>query len=149
MAKEKNYRIDGKKIYAAVAALSEKELKEVKNYIALGYDMIPVEKKVKTKAEKEAEAAANPYSKVNVEAFLKQEGNEKLWKEYKARHDEQAGTNRFRKNPETKEIEQLPDEPKFLNSGKPKKKGFANCIGWFTEKFEYDPETKTYKAKEK
>ena len=146
MAKEKNYRIDGKKIYAAVAALSEKELKEVKNYIALGYELIAIEKKTKTKEEKEAEAAANTYSKKNIEAFLKQKGKEALWEEYSKRYNEQAGTNRKRTNPETGKIEVLPDEPKFLKSGKVKVKGFATCIGWFRVKFAWDEEAKEYKA---
>ena len=148
MAKEKNYSIDGKKIYAAVVALSEKELKEVKNYIALGYELIPVEKKTKTKEEKEAEAAANPYSKQNVEAFLKEKYEDTLYAEYLKRYNEQAGTNRFRKNSKGV-VEALEDKPKFLKDGTPKAKGFANCIGWFREQFEWDAEKETYKAKKK
>ena len=67
----KNYTIDGKKVYATVKKLSAADLKEIKNYLALGYELVDVEPKKITKEEKAAAAAANPYSKQNVEAFLK------------------------------------------------------------------------------
>lgn len=141
MAKEKNYSISGNKIFAVIAKLNSKELKEVLNYKALGYELVSVEPKKETKEEKAAAQKANPYSKINVEAFLKKKGNEDLYKEYKERYNEQAGTNRKVKG------KKIADEPKFLKSGEPKVKGFANCIGWFTEKFEYNKETKEYDAK--
>ena len=133
----KNYTIDGKKVYATVKKLSAADLKEIKNYLALGYELVDVEPKKITKEEKAAAAAANPYSKQNVEAFLKKDENKALFEEYKARYNEQAGTNRKGK----------PDEPKFLKSGKPKVKGYANCIGWFTDRFTWDEDKKTYIAK--
>lgn len=143
-----NYRVDGNKVYAVITKLTDKETKEVKKYIELGFQIVAEEPKKISKEEKAAKAAANkaakakaskenPYSKENVEKFLKQKGNEDLWEEYKKRYNEQAGTNRVGKE----------DEPKFLKSGEPKKKGFANCIGWFTDKFEWNAETKEYKAK--
>lgn len=152
-----NYRVDGNKVYAVITKLTDKETKEVKKYIELGFQIVAEEPKKLTKEEKAEKAAANkaakakaskenPYSKENVEKFLKQKGNEALWEEYKARYDEQAGTNRVRKN-EAGVVEKIEDTPKFLKSGKPKKKGFANCIGWFTDKFEWDAEAKEYKAK--
>ena len=143
MAKEKNYRIVGNQIYAVIVKLTEKETKEVKKYLDLGFKLVAEEPKVKTKEEKEAEAAANPYSRVNVENFLKVKGNEEYWTEYQRRYNEQAGTNRRRKN-EAGEMVDLPDEPKFLKDGEPKKKGFANCIGWFKDNFTYDLAAGTY-----
>lgn len=153
-----NYRVDGKKIYAVITKLTDKETKEVKKYLDLGFELQLEEPKKLTKEERAEKAAANkakrekeekenPYSKKNVEAFLKQKGNEELLKEYNARYNEQAGTNRYRKNPTTGKVEKLDDEPKVLKNGSPKKKGFANCIGWFTDKFEWDEEAKEYKAK--
>ena len=154
MTKERNYTINNEEqaVYAVVVKLSAKEKKEIKNYLDLGYKLVPVAPKVRTKEEvKEAKKAAeeakaaNPYSQQNVEAFLQRKGNEELWEEYKERYKEQAGTNRHRKNKDGV-VEPLPDEPKFLKSGEAKKKGFANCIGWFKAQFEYDEKAKDYKA---
>lgn len=145
---KKNYEIIGKSIIADIPNLTEKELQSVKNYVALGYELKEGTPHKPTKAEraeqkkqseeKKAEAKEaqkqNPYSKQNVEAFLNQAGNEELLAEYTSRYNEQAGTNR--KGQE--------NEPKFLKDGTPKKKGFANCIGWFTDKFTWDETTKTY-----
>lgn len=149
MAKERNYYVVGKEIFAIVSKLTEKEKKEVKNYIDLGFKLVVKEPVVKTKEQKEAERKQNPYSKENVEAFLKSLEDDSLWNEYEARYKEQAGTNRKQKNKETGKIEALADEPKFLKSGEIKKKGFANCIGWFKERYTYDKETKTYVPVEK
>ena len=98
-------------------------------------------KAAKAKAEEE-----NPYSQKNIEKFLKKEENKALYEEYKKRYDEQAGTNRTRKQKDGT-IEKIANEPKWLKNGNPKKKGFANCIGWFTDKFEYDKEKQAYIAK--
>lgn len=157
-AKEKNYEVDNDKkiVSAVVVKLTEREKKEVKNYLDLGYNLQPKEPKVRTKEEIEAakkaakeEQAANPYSKQNVEAFLQKEGNEALWEEYQQRYNEQAGTNRHRKNKDGV-VEALEDEPVFLKDKKtPKKKGFANCVGWFQEHFVYDAKAKEYKPVKK
>ena len=157
MAKEKNYSINHEKkiVFAVVVKLTAKEKKEVKNYLDLGYELKAIEPKVRTKEEVKAakEAAekakaANPYSKQNVEAFLQRKGNEELWKEYEKRYNEQAGTNRHRKNKDGV-VEALKDEPVFLKNDEPKKKGFANCIGWFKSLYEYDAKAKTYTPVEK
>ena len=154
MAKERNYSINNEEqaVYEVVVKLSAKEKKEIKNYLDLGYKLVPVEPKVRTKEEIEeakkaaAEAkAANPYSQQNIEKFLQNKGNEALWAEYQKRYNEQAGTNRHRKNKKGV-VEPLTDEPKFLKSGERKKKGFANCVGWFQEHFVYDAKAKEYKA---
>ena len=154
MTKERNYSINNEEqaVYAVVVKLSAKEKKEIKNYLDLGYKLVPIEPKVRTKEEvKEAKKAAeeakaaNPYSQQNVEKFLQNKGNEALWAEYQQRYNEQAGTNRHRKNKKGV-VEPLPDEPKFLKDGTPKNKGFANCIGWFKAQFEYDEKAKDYKA---
>lgn len=154
MAKVKHYTVDStrKVVNAEVGKLKAKELNEVKNYLALGYELVEIvapvltkeEKKQRAeenKAKKEAESIANPYSKENVEKFLRKKENKDLLDEYNAKYNEQAGTNRMEKGVA------IPDEPKYLKSGKPKKKGYANCIGWFTSKFEYDEETKEYVPK--
>ena len=76
------YTVEGKKIFATVAKLSTKDLKSIKNYVALGYELVDVkppkltqEEKAaraeENKAAKEKAAKENPYSKRNVEAFLK------------------------------------------------------------------------------
>ena len=158
MAAAKKYTVDNKerKIFATIAKLSPADLKEIKNYIALGYEIVDVEPPKLTKEEKAERAAANkaakakaeeenPFSQKNIEAFLQKDENKALYAEYQTRYNEQAGTNRSRKI--NGKVERIPDEPKYLKSGKPKKKGFANCIGWFTDKFEYDKEKQAYIAK--
>ena len=141
------YEVKGNKVFATVAKLKQKEIKEIKNYIDLGFELVNVEAPKVTKEEKAAAIAANPYSKQNVEAFLKKKGNEELLKEYKARYNEQAGTNRTRK--ENGEIINIPDVPVFKKDGTPKAKGYANCIGWFRSMFTYDEAAKEYVATEK
>lgn len=148
MSKEKNYTINGKTIYATITKLTKSETNIIKKYLALNYELVEVEAKKITKEEKAAAAVANPYSKQNVEAFLQQAGNEALWKEYQERYNEQAGTNR--KQTIDGKVVAIPDEPKYLRDKKtPKKKGYANCIGWFRDMFEYDKDTNKYVAKTK
>ncbi|MBP3708506.1 MAG: hypothetical protein J6J36_07955 [Clostridia bacterium] len=144
MAKEKNYKVIGNEIHAVILKLTEKETKEVKKYMDLGFKLVVKEPVVKTKEEKAEEQKANPYSKENVEAFLKSLDDKSYWTTYEARYNEQAGTNRMQKNKKTGKVEKIADEPKYLKSGEPKKKGFANCIGWFKENFEYDAAAKKY-----
>lgn len=136
-----NYYIVGNKIFADVSKLKPNELKTVKNYKELGYELIDKPMK-ETKEEKEKKRIENPYSKINVEKFLKEKGNEELFAEYRKRYDEQAGTNR--KQTKDGEVVDVPNEPKYLKDGRPKKKGFANCIGWFTDMFTWDEEKKQY-----
>lgn len=128
---EKNYKISGKKIYAVVPNLKAAEIKAIKNYVALGYEIVEVEAPKKEKKE-------SAYTAEKVVAFLKQKGNEELFAEYERRYNEQAGTNR------TKDGKPIADEPKFLKDGTPKKKGFANCIGWFRSLYTFDEVAKTY-----
>lgn len=158
-AKAKKYTVNGKRVFANILALNERELKEVKRYLELGYELVEVEAEKLTKEQKherakankaarEKEAKENPYSRINVEAFLKKPENKKYWDEYQSRYNEQAGTNRKRKDKKG-EIVELKDEPKYLKDGNPKVKGFANCIGWFTDNFTYNAETKTYDSNAK
>lgn len=147
MPKAKNYTIDGKTIYATITKLTKAEMNVIKKYLELNYELVEVEAKKITKEEKAAAAVANPYSKQNVEAFLQQAGNEALWKEYQERYNEQAGTNR--KQTKDGKVVAIPDAPKTLKDGTPKKKGYANCIGWFRDMFEYDKDTDKYVAKAK
>lgn len=156
MAKKYTVDMKAQKVYAEIAKLNAKDLKEVKNYIALNFELVNVEppkltkeerakRAEENKARKEKEKIENPYSKANVEKFLNKEENKKLLEEYNARYYEQAGTNRKVKKADGS-YEELPNEPKFLNNGKPKVKGYANCIGWFTKKFKWNEETKKYEA---
>lgn len=146
MPKAKNYTIDGRTIYATITKLTKSEMNIIKKYLELKYELVEVEAKKITKEEKAAAAVANPYSKKNVEAFLQQAGNEALWEEYQKRYNEQAGTNR--KQTVDGKVVAIPDEPKTLKDKKtPKKKGYANCIGWFRNMFEYDKKTEKYVAK--
>ena len=155
--KRKHYSVNGNKVFAEVVKLTDKETKEVKKYLMLGFELVPITKEVtkeeeaKLKEERKVEKAKeaeerknNPYAKENVEAFLNKKGNEKLLEEYKKRYNEQAGTNRTRTN-EKGQVIAIQDEPKYKKNGEPKIKGYANCIGWFRGMYEYNEELKDYK----
>lgn len=131
-----NYEIQGSTIIANIAKLSAKELKEIKNYRELGYELIAKQKEKLTKEKKEENRRKNPYAKQNVEKFLNRPENKELLKEYQNRYNEQAGTNRHKRDEKTGEMISIPDEPKYLKNREPKKKGYAWCIVWFKEKFE-------------
>ena len=143
----KNYSISDKTIYAVIAKLTEKEKREVKTYLDLGFELVVIEPEKISKEQKEKQREENPYSSINVEAFLKTYEGGKLWEEYLKRYNEQAGTNR--KQQKDGKVENLPDKPKFLKDGRPKKKGFANCIGWFREQFSWDESKGAYVPAEK
>jgi uncharacterized protein YdaU (DUF1376 family) len=140
----KNYSIKDKKVYAVVAKLTEKETREVKTYLDLGFELVVKEPKKISKDEAAAAREKNPYSSINVEAFLKTYKGGELWGEYEKRYNEQAGTNRKEKQKDGTYIA-VDDEPKFLKDGTPKKKGFANCIGWFRSLFVWDEKEGAYK----
>ena len=61
------YTIKGKKIYGEIKELTEKELQEVKNYLAFGYSFIEESKRGITKAEMLEELEKDPEVKKDFE----------------------------------------------------------------------------------
>ena len=63
-----NYKVNGNKVFADVSKLTEEELNAVKNYMALGYELVNKEfKKGITKAEMLAELASDEDAKKDFE----------------------------------------------------------------------------------
>lgn len=109
----RNYVIDNKAqvIYANVASLTEKQLKAIKNYIALGYQL---KEKVKTTDEK--------MKKENVVAFLNSNGTKEQIDKFNAIMNEPV-------------IDKDTKQPKMLKDGTPKKKGYVAALQYFKKQF--------------
>lgn len=75
-----NYVVDNKKqiITVDMDRITEKQLKQVKKYIALGYELKVLEK----------EQPKPKYTKKNIDAFLKEKGSEEDRKIFKAKQEE-------------------------------------------------------------
>ena len=139
---QKHYTIDNEKqnVYVVMELVNDKELKLVKKYIKLGYTLIPVEKEkriYKTKEQKQAEekekaelAAKKPFSEVNVQTYLEENGTAAQKKKYYEMYNEQAHDKNG--NP----VYYKTDSPdgKF-KKGEPKKKGHIATLSWFKEEF--------------
>lgn len=68
------YKIDGDKIIARIEVLNEKQLKTVKNYMALGFKLVPY-----VKPEKPAKAKDDKrYTAESVKAFLEAQAPEDI-----------------------------------------------------------------------
>lgn len=109
----RNYVIDNKAqvIYANVASLTEKQLKAIKNYIALGYQL---KEKVKTTDEK--------MKKENVVAFLNANGTKEQIDKFNTIMNEPV-------------IDKDTKQPKMLKDGTPKKKGYVAALQYFKKQF--------------
>lgn len=129
--KKQNFTVDNerKKIYAVVAKLKAKELKVIKNYVALGYTLV---------AQEEAKKEVNPiFTEDAVKEYLSEAGREAELKEYNKIYNEQA------KDKETGEL-------KFKKDGTPKIKGHVATLGWFKKTYpNYEQEMKDKQEKEK
>ena len=135
MATKRHYTIDNtnKLVNAVVVDLTERDKKEIKNYIDLGYTLVPQDRPKKPKLTKEQETEkrkANPFSEINIQAFLKENGTkaqqDKYWEIYK----EQA------RDSKTKMplVYKTSKEGKFTE-GEPRTKGHIATIGWFKKEF--------------
>lgn len=109
----KNYVIDKeeKVIYANVASLTEKQVKAIKNYLALGYTLTEKEKTPNEKMKKE-----------NVVAYLNENGT-------------QAQIAKFNEIMEEIVIDKETKQPKKLKDGTPKKKGYVAALQYFKKQF--------------
>lgn len=130
---KKHYEVNNanKQIRACIELLTDAELKIVKNYISLGYELVGTEKPKKEKATPE-EQKNNPLSAVNVQKYLKAnataEQQEQYWKLYnKQAKDKKTKELVFYKNDDTKN--------KKYKAGDPKPVGHIGTIRWFKETF--------------
>ena len=76
MAREKNYKVIGSEIHAVILKLTERETKEVKKYLDLGFKLVVVEPVVKSKEEKAAEQKANTGKHTKQDTMSRQEQTE-------------------------------------------------------------------------
>ena len=107
-----NYEVNNAKkvVYAKVECLTEKQIKAVRNYLALGYKL-----EDKPKGEKD-------FSKDSVIAYLKQYGTPEQIKKFNDKMEAQA------KDRET-------GEPIFKKDGSPRKVGFIAGLKYFQNEF--------------
>ena len=110
---KKHYKADGNKkvVFAKIAKLTPEEVAEVKNYIALGYEVIEPEKVKQPKFEKKA-----------VEAYLEANGTPEQKKAFYDAIEETV-------------IDKNTGEAKLKKDGTPKKAGFIAGLKYFKEQF--------------
>lgn len=114
------YEVKGKDIIAKMDLLGEKDLKVIKNYIALGYNLIEY--------KKEKKETKDCYTQKAVEEWLKENATEEQIEEYNKIYNEPT------KDKET-------GEPILKKDGKPKVKGFIATFHWLRKTFPNYPET--------
>lgn len=114
------YEVKGKDIIAKMDLLGEKDLKVIKNYIALGYNLIEY--------KKEKKETKDYYTQKAVEEWLKENATEEQIEEYNKIYNEPT------KDKET-------GEPILKKDGKPKVKGFIATFHWLRKTFPNYPET--------
>lgn len=142
-----NYEIVGNTIIAKISSLSEKDLKAVKNYIALGYELVEYKKPVAK--------SKDIYTNEKVKAYLKKYGTEKDIENYEKLYNEPLKDNAKYTNDifkvktyydedGTKHTETIHDENgnKIIihKKGDIKVKGFINALRWFRDTFKDYPE---------
>ena len=135
MATKKHYVVDdtNKIIRAVIVDLTEKEKKEIKNYLDLGYTLVAVEKPKKERPTEE-EQAKNPFSEKNIQAFLKEkatkEQQDEYWKLYKEQaNDKKTGL------PAVYKTDSKPNSKNKFKKGEPKPKGHIATLQWFKTTF--------------
>lgn len=125
----KHYEINNntKTISANMGILNDKDLKIIKNYVAIGYTLNPIEPEKKVvKIATDEERAKNPYSAVNIQKYLEEEGTDKqkadYWKLYNAPLKNNACYQKDSKDGKHK-------------AGEPRFKGHVGTLKWFKESF--------------
>ena len=116
MKKEGNFYTRGNTIYANIPALTERELKTVKNYRELGYKLVPIKEK------KEEKPKDSKFTAKAIQAFLEEKGtkeqNKIYWEKYNA-----------------PVIDKETGEQKKYKNGKARVKGHIATIRWFKNEF--------------
>ena len=142
-----HYTIDNdkKKIFAIMELANDKDLKLIKKYLAVGYELVPVERKkrtIKTKEEKEAERLEkqakrelNKFSEMNIRKYLDEKGTAKQRKEYERLYNEQAKD----KNGNPVFYKTNSKDGRF-KVGEPKRRGHIATLTWFKKEFPNYPD---------
>ena len=114
-----NYKLEGKKVIANVAALSEKELKAVKNYLALGY--------VLEEYKKEKKEPQELFKAATIQKWIDENATKAQKKEYWDRFNAHV-------------IDKKTGEEILKKDGTPKIKGHVATLAWFKKEFPNYPE---------
>ncbi len=114
-----NYKLEGKKVIAKVAALSEKELQAVKNYMALGY--------VLEEYKKEKKEPQELFKAATIQKWLDENGTKAQKKEYWDKFNAPV-------------IDKATGEAKLKKDGTKKVKGHVATLAWFKKEFPNYPE---------
>lgn len=143
-----HYEVDATNriIRAIVARLTDKELKEIKNYVTLGFQLVPVEEEKKKRATEE-EKANNPFSEMNVRKFLEEKGTKAQQKKYNELYNEQAtdkktGLPAVYKNDSPANKKQGLEKGAKFKKGDKKPKGHIATLAWFKTEFPDYPDKK-------
>lgn len=139
MAHKKHYTIDNenKIVRAIIVDLTEKEKKEIRNYLDLGYTLSEVEKPKKQKATEE-EKEKNPFSEKNIQAFLKDNATKQQQEAYWELYNEQAKDKATGK-PAVYKTDSKKGSAKVFKKGDPKPKGHIATLQWFKQTFKDYP----------
>lgn len=119
MSRER-YEVKGKDIIAKMDLLGEKDLKVIKNYIALGYNLVEYKKEKKETKEY--------YKKEAIEEWLNKNATEEQIEEYRKIYNEPM------KDKKT-------GEPMLKKDGTPRVNGFIATFHWLRKTFPNYPET--------
>ena len=140
MPGKKHYTIDNanKIVKAIIVDLTEREKKEIKNYIDLGYILSAEEKPKKIKPTAE-EQAKNPFSEKNIQAFLKENGTKAQQEKYWEIYNEQA-IDKKTGLPAVYKTDSKPTSTKKFKKGDAKPKGHIATLQWFKNTFPTYPE---------
>lgn len=150
MAFKKHYTIDNdyKQVKAIVADITEREKKEIKNYIDLGYTLIPQDRP-KKKKQTEEEKKANPFSQKNIQNYLENNATKEQQKQYWNIYNEQA-IDKKTQQPAVYKTDSKEEKDKAGNiiyekgqkfkKGDPKPKGHIATLQWFKIEFPDYPE---------
>ena len=130
MAAKKHFEVDNsaKKVYAIVASLTEKETKEVKTLLDLGFQLVIQEKEAKKKLSKE-EKEALPFGEKKIQAFLKDKPE--MYKIYMEKYNAPAIDSK------TGDVKRYKTDSKTgkYKKGDVMKRGHIATLHWFKEQF--------------
>ena len=121
----RHYKIDepGKKIFADILALTEKEEKEIAKYVKYGFTVEPMTKK------------AEKVVRLDEEYILEYlEGNQEALTTFKGKKNETA-------------LDEAGNK-KFTETGKERKKGYNNALHWFARTYPENVEQIVQEIKE-
>ena len=148
----KHYRVDGKKVIANIGALTEQEMSAVKNYIALGYEVVEGKVKVDNDGEVKKE-----WTEKSIREYIEKNGTEEQKKTYNDLYNKPTNDKATYKNDvyKTEEFEDVDGKKHKITvyddkgnkiilhaKGEPRKQGHVGTLAWFKKTFPKYPNEK-------